>query len=104
MFARSCCRQLSRSVSKFSNQQIYKNHVFQQISFVHSNSWAAEALIKNGEQLTQVAPEKTIIVTEDLLKNAPEHVLKLADEVLNLTALESMTLTRAMQVLQLTLE
>jgi predicted amidohydrolase YtcJ len=65
---------------------------------ISTNSWAASALEKKGEKLEAGAPQPLIIVSSDVLNNPSDKVKKLAEELLNLNAMESLVLWRGIQV------
>ncbi len=66
------------------------------LSSVAGHSWGADHLQKQGEDLQQTERDQALL-TEEIVEETPEHVKKLADEVLRLNVMDLRNLLDTMQ-------
>ena len=102
--ARNICRGANKScslqthvvaISELNRSKL--GHLSYQRRFIDSNSWASEALEKNGEKLPKGPKLPDVVVDEEALKpNA--KVAAVVDQVLSFNILEMNQFVRAIQV------
>lgn len=90
MISRSLAKQIQRS-----QPSLYYSSVR---TVITSNSWAATELAAKNETLQQVKKEKFVIVTKAVLNEPSDKVKKLAEEIVRLNPLESISLWKSVQV------
>eukprot|EP01040_Poterioochromonas_malhamensis_P013836 gene13836-15256_t len=89
MISRSLAKQIQRS-----QPSLYYSSVR---TVITSNSWAATELAAKNETLQQVKKEKFVIVTKAVLNEPSDKVKKLAEEIVRLNPLESISLWKSVQ-------
>ena len=72
----------------FSSGRQRKGTALHGMRHITTNSWAAEHLQRMGETLEEVPLPPDVILTDEVIKDTPEHVKKLAAELLTLNVLD----------------